>query len=157
MTHKHAHILPLTPGPLVLVVDDEATHSDAVARMVQALGFQVRTCHGGRMALGYLGAHPRQVRLLMADLQMPGMDGGELVERARDLDASLLVVLMAGPGDADARDLLGGYRDLPLLWKPVNLEELTRMFVELFGASALEVGPPPRQRLRRRSWEHQQV
>ena len=155
MPDVERRILPFTPGPLVLVVDDEATHRDAVTRMVQALGYQARSCGSGSAALRLLEANPREVRLLIADLLMPGMDGGELTERARDLDARLLVVLMAGAGDADARELLSGYRDLPLLWKPVNLEELARMFEELLGAAAGR--DTPRHRLRRRSWEHHQV
>lgn len=155
MTEEDRRILPLTPGPLVLVVDDEATHRDAVTRMVQALGYQARSSPSGQAALRLLEAHPREVRLLIADLLMPGMDGGELTERARDLDSRLLVVLMAGPGDADARELLSGYRDVPLLWKPVNLEELARMFEQLLGMPAYP--PVPRHRPRRRSWEHHQV
>jgi CheY-like chemotaxis protein len=155
MTEEDRRILPLTPGPLILVVDDEVTHRDAVTRMVQALGYQARSSGSGRAALHLLETRPREVRLLLADLLMPGMDGGELTERARDLDSRLLVALMAGPGDTDARELLSGYRDLPLLWKPVNFEDLARMFEQLLGMPAQP--PMPRQRLRRRSWEHHQV
>jgi CheY-like chemotaxis protein len=155
MPDEDRRVLPFTPGPLVLVVDDEPIHRDAVTRMVQALGYQARSCSSGNAALHLLEDHPREVRLLLADLLMPGMDGGELTERARDLDNQLMMVLMAGAGDVDARELLSGYRDLPLLWKPVNLEELARMFEELLGAATHPA--PPRHRLRRRSWEHHQV
>ena len=71
--------------------------------------------------------------MLLADLEMPGMDGGELAERALDLDPSLVVVLMAAP-DAELRELLYGYRDLPLLWKPLALPELARKIHDLVSA-----------------------
>jgi CheY-like chemotaxis protein len=99
MTAEDVKILPLNPGPLVLVVDDEARPRSTITRMVASLGYQARSCHDGRAALRFLKAHPREVRLLLADLGMPHMDGGELAERAKDLDPRLIAVLMADPED----------------------------------------------------------
>ena len=123
-------------GPLVLVVDDEPAARSAVCRMVRGLGYRAQSCEGGRQALRYLEAHPREVKLLLADLAMPRMDGGELVERARDLDPTLRVALMAGGHDAHAGELLAGYRDLPVLAKPVG-------FADLYGRLRDLLGPPP--------------
>jgi hypothetical protein len=50
-------VLPLNPRPLVLVVDDEAHPRSITTRMVRALGYQARSCHGGRAALSFLKAH----------------------------------------------------------------------------------------------------
>lgn len=123
-------------GPLVLVVDDEPAARSAVCRMVRGLGYRAQSCENGRQALRYLDAHPRAVKLLLADLAMPRMDGGELVERARDLDPALRVALMAGAHDAHTRELLAGYRDLPVLAKPVG-------FADLYGRLRDLLGPPP--------------
>src|SRR3954447_8010527 len=113
-----AKVLPIDRSPLVLVVDDELTPRSITARMVRSLGYQARSCPGGRAAFRFLQAHPGEVRLLLADLGMPGMDGGELAERARDLDPSLLVVLMAAPDDPHVGELLSGYGDYPFVPKP---------------------------------------
>jgi len=161
--HEDAQILPMAAGPLVLVVDDEAGPRTVITRTLQGLGYPVRSCAGGRAALQFLGAHPREVRLLMADLGMPGMDGGELAERARDLDRSLSVVLMADPGDAEARELLEGYSDLPLLWKPDSPGALTQTIEDLLGAPGRSPGYPPSlapawpRRRRRASDRHHEV
>jgi CheY-like chemotaxis protein len=136
MPQEDAQLLPLNPGPLVLVVDDELTPRSIVSRMVRAVGYPVRTCRSGRDALRFLAAHPRRVRLLLADLGMPRMDGGELAERARDLDPALRVVLLFDPADAHAADLLTGYRDFPYLTKPVG-------FGDLYGWLEALLGPPP--------------
>ena len=119
MLHDDTDIIPMTPGPLVLVVDDEAIPRTAVTRMLQELGYHARSCSSGREALRFIDTHPGEAGLLLADLGMPGMDGGELAERALDLDPSLVVVLMAAPDDAETRELLSGYHDLPLVWKPL--------------------------------------
>jgi CheY-like chemotaxis protein len=123
-------------GPLVLVADDDPAAGSAVCRMVRGLGYRAQGCDGGPQALRYIEAHPRQVRLLLADLDMPRMDGGELIERARDLDPTLRVALMSDGHGARTEELLAGYRDLPILAKPVG-------FADLYGQLRDLLGPPP--------------
>jgi CheY-like chemotaxis protein len=162
MPTEDVKVLPLDPGPLVLVVDDELTPRSIVTRMVRSLGYQARSCQSGRAALRFLEAHPREVRLLVADLGMPRMDGGELAERARDLDPSLLVVLTAGPDDPHVGELLSGYRDFPFVSKPVNFGDLAEKLERLLGIPARPTGyppsmGPPRPRSRRRTSGHHEV
>lgn len=160
MLHDDSDIIPMAPGPLVLVVDDEAAPRTAVTRMLQDLGYHARSCSSGQAALHFLGTHPGEAGLLLADLGMPGMDGGELAERALDLDPSLVVVLMAAPDDAEARELLSGYHDLPLLWKPLVLPELARKIQDLVARLGRSPGYPlsaPRSRSRWRASNRHEV
>ena len=136
-------VFPIDPAPLVLVVDDELTPRSIVARMVRALGYRVRTCPSGWAALRFLQEHPGSVRLVLADLGMPRMDGGELAERAQDLGQRLRVALMASHGDPHVGDLVAGYADLPFLTKPVAFGELAELLEQLIG-SPLSVAPLPR-------------
>jgi CheY-like chemotaxis protein len=150
-------ILPLDPGPLILVVADELTHRSIVTRMARALGYPVRSCPSSPAALRFLREHPREVRLLLADLALARMDGGELAERARDLDPRLRVVLMVSPGDPHIDALLSGYHDVPVLAKPVHFSELARLLTDLLGTPAAApngVADRPRSQ-RRRSGQHQ--
>lgn len=159
MLHDDTDIIPMTPGPLVLVVDDEPAPRNAVTRMLQELGYHARSCASGRAALHFLGTHPGETGLLLANLGMPGMDGGELAERALDLDPGLVVVLMAAP-DAEMRELLYGYRDLPLLWKPLALPELARKIHDLARTRGPSPGYPlsaPRSRSRWRTSNRHEV
>lgn len=150
MSHEDGTFLALTPGPLVLVVDDELTPRSIVSRMLRTLGYPVRSCPAARDALRFLEAHPGQVRLLLTDLLMPRMDGGELVERALDLDPGLRVALMAARDDAHATALLAGYRDLPFLAKPAELGALARLVGELVGAPTRPADEPRSMRPRAR-------
>ena len=137
-------------GPLVLVVDDDAEARSTVCRMVRGLGYRVQACDSGRAALRYLEGHRREVRLLLADLAMPQMDGGELVERARDLDPTLQAALLAESDEPEANELLAGYRDLPVLAKPVGFSELYGRLRELLGPPAISPGRQGRPRPSRR-------
>jgi CheY-like chemotaxis protein len=159
MPSEDAKLLPL--DPLVLVVDDELTPRSIVARMVRSLGYRARSCQSALAALRYLKARPGEVRLLLADLGMPRMDGGELAERAKDIDASLTVALMADTRDPYVRELLSGYGDLPFVPKPVSFDDLAEKLERLLGIPAQPTSPPrsmerARHRLRRRpSGSHQ--
>jgi len=130
--------------------------------MVRSLGYHARSCHSGRAALRFLKAHPREVRLLLADLAMPGMDGGELAERAKDLDPRLIAVLKATPGDPQVAELLSGHRDLPFVPKPVSFGDLAEKLERLLGIPTGPAGSPPsmdapRLSRRRRTSGHHEV
>src|SRR5919205_3269479 len=128
--------------PTVLVVDDEETPRSTTARMVRALGYEVRTARDGREALRHLQQHPGEIRLILTDVIMPYMDGGELAERARDLHPRLPIVLMSAYPVGEIADLVAAYPELPFLEKPFTTETLQRILTSLLG-------PPGKARGRR--------
>jgi two-component system, cell cycle sensor histidine kinase and response regulator CckA len=128
--------------PTVLIVDDEETPRAVTSRMVRALGYQARTARDGREALRYLQQHPGEVKLLLTDVVMPYMDGGELAERALDLHPGLPVVLMSAYPGKEIAELIAGYPELPFLAKPFSTEKLQHVLAPLLG-------PPARVRGRR--------
>ena len=120
--------------PMVLIVDDEETPRSVTCRMVRALGYQAHSARDGREALRYLQQHPGEVRLLLTDVVMPYMDGGELAERARDLHPRLPIVLMSSHPVENIGELLAGYPELPFLAKPFTTEKLYQVVTPLLGA-----------------------
>jgi CheY-like chemotaxis protein len=140
---EHHDILPLDPRPLVLVVDDELAARSLLSRMVRILGYQVRSSPGGAPALRFIHQHPGAVHLVLTDLAMPRMDGGELAERVRDRAPEVHVALVAPADDPDADDLLAGYADLPRLTKPVELTDLAELLLALLGPPVSPAFQPP--------------
>ncbi len=133
-TLESEQLFPVSYTPRVLVVDDEPTPRSGLCRMVRGMGYEVHAVGDGRAALRYLQQHPGEVRLLLADVVLPLMDGGELAERARDLEPGIRVVLMASSPRGAVADLLSAYQDLPLLEKPVEFNRLYELLVERLGA-----------------------
>ena len=125
-----------SPEPTVLIVDDEETPRAVTSRMVRALGYEAHTARDGREALRYLQQHPGEIRLLLTDVVMPYMDGGELAERAHDLHPRLPIVLMSSHPLEDIGELLAGYPEIPFLAKPFTTERLYQMLTPMLGASA---------------------
>ena len=76
----------------VLVVDDEPDMVENCARILKRSGYQCLTATDPHRALVLVEAeHPD---LLLTDLKMPGMDGMELLRRARESDPALPVILI---------------------------------------------------------------
>jgi two-component system response regulator FlrC len=127
------HIAHSRAAPLILVVDDDQPERIAATRMVRGLGYPARSFRQGRDALQFIERHPQAARVVLADLGMPGMDGGELVERVLDADPTMRAALMADRHDPAAAELLEGYRDLPILEKPLRFADLYQVLTGLAG------------------------
>lgn len=139
-----------TTEPTVLVVDDEETPRSLTCRMVRGLGYQTRTARDGREALRHIQQHPGEVRLVLTDLIMPYMDGGELSERAHDLQPRLPIVLMSARPAGEIAELVAAYPELPFLEKPFTTEELHRVVTPLLGPPVRPMGRQANDRIRYR-------
>ena len=139
-----------TTEPTVLVVDDEETPRSVTCRMVHGLGYQTHTARDGREALRHIQQHPGEVRLVLTDLIMPYMDGGELSERVRDLQPRLPIVLMSSRPVGEIAELVAAYPELPFLEKPFTTETLHRVLVPLLGPPGRAKGRRANDRVRYR-------
>ena len=83
----------------ILVVDDEAGVREFVAEALEADGYETHALPSGEAALAELGK--RQYALLLTDLKMPGMSGLELLQRARELQPELEVIVLTAQGSVD--------------------------------------------------------
>jgi DNA-binding response OmpR family regulator len=77
----------------VLVVDDDPTVSEVVARYLERDGYVVETVADGRTALDRALAEPPD--LVVLDLMLPGIDGLEVCRRLRALAPVPIVILTA--------------------------------------------------------------
>ena len=66
---------------LILVVDDELYVREALSDLLTAEGYSVLQAANGQEALDLLGHGPRLPRVILMDLLMPVMGGGEFLKR----------------------------------------------------------------------------
>ncbi|MGH7306017.1 MAG: sigma-54-dependent transcriptional regulator [Candidatus Rokuibacteriota bacterium] len=76
----------------VLVVDDEPDMVENCARILKRAGYECLTATDSHRALALVESE--RPDLLLTDLKMPGMDGMELLRRAREVDPALPVVVI---------------------------------------------------------------
>lgn len=80
--------------PRILVVDDEASIRDLLAKTLALAEYDVDTAPDGRSALERLRLYPYD--LLIADLKMPGIDGLAVIREAKRLKTDLPVIIITG-------------------------------------------------------------
>ena len=109
----------------VLVVDDEPQLRDLLTDALTRDGFRVSACSEGRAALAHI--EREGVELLLTDLRMPGMDGLELIQRAREISPRLGCVLVTAFASTETavQALRRGADDY--LTKPFGLEDLRQV------------------------------
>jgi two-component system, cell cycle response regulator CpdR len=79
----------------ILLADDDAAARDLVQRALASDGHNVVATHDGSEALEQLQASG-PFDLLISDVQMPGVDGIELIEKAVAMAPKMRVILMSG-------------------------------------------------------------
>ncbi len=126
-----------------LVVDDNATNRSIVSRMLTAGGATVSTAASGAEGLAAFAAANRAgtpFGLLLVDLQMPAMDGFEMLRRMRAVPNGNAPVVMLVPSNGLTTSL-GTMRQTGLNYyvvKPVKSREL----YAAISAAMLEVAAP---------------
>ena len=80
----------------VLVVDDEASIRDLLAKTLALAEYDVDTAPDGPAALDRLREGRTGYNLMIADLRMPGMDGLTLIREAKQLSPNLPIIIITG-------------------------------------------------------------
>ena len=97
--------LSLNPIGHILIIDDEASLRQTLARILQRAGFEVTTAESGEQALALIADSPFD--LVYMDLRMPGIAGLEALKRIHASQPNLPVILFtAQPDTSSAIDAL---------------------------------------------------
>jgi FixJ family two-component response regulator len=97
--------------PVVHIIDDDVAFLTAVSRLLRASQLQVKTFSSAREFLDQLG--PSTTGCVVADLQMPGMDGLQLQEALGRSRHAMPIVFLTGQGDipSSVRAMRNGAED----------------------------------------------
>jgi response regulator RpfG family c-di-GMP phosphodiesterase len=88
-----------TPGPPILLVDDEAAILDGLRRQLRRT-FTVHTATNGAEALRLLESE--QITVVVSDMRMPEMDGATFLSHVRRHDPHIVRILLTGNADAES-------------------------------------------------------
>jgi len=93
---SRAPAAPSKGAGTILVVDDEQFIIEIAREWLTELGYRVLDARSGAEALELVGRNPGGIDMVILDLVMPGMDGGETFDRLRAIRPDLRVLLTSG-------------------------------------------------------------
>jgi CheY-like chemotaxis protein len=110
----------------VLLVDDEEMIIDVGGHMLEKMGYRVFIARSGKEALDQYQKNKDDIDLVILDMIMPEMGGGETYDRLKAMDPAIKVLLSSGYSiDGQAGDIMergcNGF-----IQKPFNMKDLSR-------------------------------
>ena len=119
----------------VLLVDDEDRIVDIGKKTLQILGYKVLIARSGKEAIELYKKNKAKIDIVVLDLIMPEMGGGETYDRLKEINPHVRVLLSSGYSiDGEATEILergcNGF-----VQKPFSMQALSRRIREVMGTS----------------------
>ncbi|MGD8297781.1 MAG: response regulator, partial [Desulfobacterales bacterium] len=128
----------LRKGFRILVVDDELIVRDSLKEWLVEEGFSVDMAASGLEALDQLTKQSYQLMLL--DIKMPGMDGVEVLQKAREISPELKVIMMTAYATVETAVEAMKIGALDYLVKPFDPETMVPMVLRIYQDLAAAEG-----------------
>jgi CheY-like chemotaxis protein len=109
----------------ILIVEDERVSRRALAMLLASCGYLTASAASGEEALRMMRGRSAP-SIAVVDLDLPGMNGLDLIARLKALNPKLHSVLITG-ADCERLDSLMKNRPVPCLRKPVDFEQLLNL------------------------------
>jgi len=117
----------------ILLIDDEEMVINVSEMMLNRLGYKVLKAHCGNEGLKLFEENKFKIDLIISDLEMPEMNGKEVMDKIREIDPQIKVMLSSGAlTDADEKSVMNrGFNGF--IKKPYNLNTLCKKMAEIMN------------------------
>lgn len=130
----------MRPKRTILCVDDNEQALSIRKLMLETRGYRVLACNNGALALELF--KQGNVDLVLSDLQMPGLDGAELVEKIKQLSPMTPAILFSGKIRVYDRDMRADIFLPKGMYAPIELLERIRiMLIKKRGPKRMTAEP----------------
>lgn len=110
----------------ILLVDDEKNVLDIGKKMLNRLGYEVLLAEDGQEALEIYNENKNKIDIVLLDMVMPRMGGGETYDRMKEINPQVKVLLVSGYGiDGQATEILKRGCNA-FIEKPFDMELVSR-------------------------------
>jgi two-component system cell cycle sensor histidine kinase/response regulator CckA len=117
----------------VLVVDDEPANMEVTKEILEILNYNVQTACTGMEAVKIFKEYHEEIDLIILDMIMPGMGGGETFDQLKQIDPDVHVLLSSGYSlEGQAKDILNR-GCLGFIQKPYKIEELAKKIQDILS------------------------
>lgn len=120
----------------ILLIDDEDVIIDVSREILESLGYKVWAVRTGQEAIALYGSRTAEIDLVILDMIMPVMSGGETFDRLKAINPGIKVILSTGYSlTGQAREIMArGCRGF--IQKPYKIGTLSQKIREVLETSA---------------------
>jgi two-component system cell cycle sensor histidine kinase/response regulator CckA len=123
----------LTGTETVLLVDDERMVLEVTRELLESLGYRVHAAGGGQEAIAVYMEKRKEIDLVILDMIMPGISGGETFDRLKEINPNIRVLLSSGYSiNGRAHEIVARGCN-GFIQKPFQLEKLSRKVREVLS------------------------
>lgn len=130
-------------GLRILLVEDETSVRLMVGRMLRSIGSDIVPAADGREAWRLYTTRERPYDLVISDVVMPILGGGELATRILNEEPEQAIILMSAMPRETLADQLSPLPPLPFLTKPFRVEQLVAVIARTQIPGTISRGPLP--------------
>ena len=121
----------------VLLVDDEDMILDVGKQMITRMGYDVLTANSGKAAVEKIREHNSDIDIVILDMIMPEMDGGDTYDTMKKINKDVKVILSSGYSiDGKAEEIMNrgcsGF-----IQKPFSMKRLSQKIDKILGDNAV--------------------
>ncbi|MBW1703003.1 MAG: PAS domain S-box protein [Deltaproteobacteria bacterium] len=115
----------------LLLVDDEDMIIDACEQLLEEMGYKVLIAKGGKDAIKVYKKNKDEIDMVILDMIMPDMGGGETYDKLKEINPKIKVLLASGYSiDGQASEILGRGCN-GFIQKPFQMENLSHKIKEV--------------------------
>jgi two-component system cell cycle sensor histidine kinase/response regulator CckA len=115
----------------ILLVDDEEAVATVAQELLEELGYKTLAARDGKTAIAIYEDKGEEIDLVLLDMVLPGMGGGEIFNRLKELDPDVRVLLSSGYSlNGEAQEILDRGCD-GFIQKPYRVNTLTKALKEI--------------------------
>jgi signal transduction histidine kinase/ActR/RegA family two-component response regulator len=120
-------------SPTILLVEDDHDVRAYVVEILRELHYRVLEAHDAESALGLISRNDARVDLLLTDLVLPGMNGGQLAKEVKTRQPQARVLIMTGYSRDAVVDQWPVDAGIEILQKPLTQDALERKLRIVMG------------------------
>jgi CheY-like chemotaxis protein len=132
---KNAGENPEKGSGTILLVDDEEAVVTVARELLEELGYKALVARNGEAAIAVYEDNREEIDLVLLDMVLPGMGGGEIFNRLKELNPDVRVLLSSGYSlNGEAQEILDRGCD-GFIQKPYRVNTLTKAIEEVMMTS----------------------
>lgn len=117
----------------ILIIDDDEIIRGLISELLDSQGYLVHGEPDGERGLEYYRQNPHRIDLVILDMIMPGINGGEVFKAIKDINPRAKIIISSGYSPEDDSISKIVRQGIPYIQKPCSLSDMSELVAKTLG------------------------